>query len=495
MTNTDGAYKVLARKYRPRTFSELVGQDALVRIIGNSIQSGRVAHAFILSGVRGVGKTTTARLIAKSLNCVGVDGQGTSTMEPCDSCAHCMSIAKSNSMDVLEMDAASRTGVNDVREIIETVKFQPSSARYKIYIIDEVHMLSNSAFNALLKTLEEPPEHVKFVFATTEIRSVPVTILSRCQRFDLRRVEPELLARHLRHIAELEKVKIEDGAINLIVRASEGSVRDAISLLDQAISFSSSTITAAYTREMLGLTDRGRTLDLIELILKGDFPGALQELQNQYYMGADPQAIVTDLADTVHWLTVAKISPETLDDPSFSADERKRGKALADTLNYPILVRYWQMLLKVLEELTYSPNAMTAAKMAIVRLTSVSSLPTPIELVEKLTGQSDPNEEVQRVKPVVPGPVKTQKKSLQPKTEGPEDAPSEKPLETSEKKVSSKTLRSKKSEPDTQPQKTRTPSKKKKSEPEAKKQARSDIEDNELVKSVTEAFPNSRLFQ
>ncbi len=454
MTKSQDPYIVLARKYRPEKFSELVGQQTLVRVIANSIKSNQMAHAFILTGVRGVGKTTTARLIAKSLNCVGEDGNGMPTVEVCGVCNQCQSIAKGTHIDILEMDAASRTGVDDIREIIETVKFQPNSARYKVYIIDEVHMLSKPAFNAILKTLEEPPDNVKFVFATTEIRKVPVTILSRCQRFDLRRIAPEVMISHLTMIAEKEKVQIEDDSLMLIARASEGSVRDAISLMDQAIAFCEGKITADNARQMLGLADRSRILDLVELILIGDAASALKELNDQYHMGADPKAILMDLADTVHWLTVGKVSSEIFNDPSFAVDVRQRGKDLADKLNHPILVRYWQMILKVLREFDYSPDAMQSAEMAIVRLTSVSNLPTPIELVNKLTGTTNTitkpdNVNISRQKSPSPSPDTSQKLEDKKAKET-----HQKDSEQSETRVDNPSASAEKAASDTQPKKS-----------------------------------------
>jgi len=385
MNSPTGKYQVLARKYRPTRFSEVIGQDALVRVIENSFQSGRIAQAFILTGVRGVGKTTTARLLAKGMNCIGKDGQGTVTTEPCNECIHCIAIANGNHMDVLEMDAASRTGVNDIRELLDTVQYQPNTARYKVYIIDEVHMLSRSAFNALLKTLEEPPEHVVFIFATTEIRMVPVTILSRCQRFDLRRIEPHVLIKHLQSIAEQEGARVDEDAMKLLVRAAEGSVRDGISLLDQAISFSEGHITAEVARNMLGLVDKGRILDLAEVIFRGDAAGALEELKAQYNDGAAPQTILMDLSETIHFLSVVKINAKTLDDPTLSPEEKSRGLELSSKLSFPVLHRAWQMVLKILQELSCSPDHMMAAEMAMIRLTHVAELPTPHEMVKRFS--------------------------------------------------------------------------------------------------------------
>jgi DNA polymerase-3 subunit gamma/tau len=385
MTNTaPSGYRVLARKYRPETFTDLVGQDAMVRTLKNAFEADRIAQAFIMTGIRGTGKTTTARIIAKGMNCIGPDGAGRPTTEPCGICEHCTAIMEGRHVDVLEMDAASRTGVGDIREIIDSVAYRAASARYKIYIIDEVHMLSTSAFNALLKTLEEPPAHVKFIFATTEIRKVPVTVLSRCQRFDLRRIEPEVMLKLMRKIAEAEGASITGDALALITRAAEGSARDATSLLDQAISHGAGETGADQVRAMLGLADRGRVLDLFDLILKGDAAGALTELGAQYSDGADPLAVLRDLAEITHWTSVVKITPEAADDPTIGPDERARGLQMAETLPMRVLTRMWQMLLKALEEVAGAPNSMMAAEMAVIRLTHVADLPSPEELLRKL---------------------------------------------------------------------------------------------------------------
>ncbi len=384
-------YRVLARKYRPETFADLVGQDAMVRILKNSFETDRIAQAFILTGIRGTGKTSTARIIAKGMNCIGKDGNGKATVEPCGVCDPCIAIAQGRHVDVMEMDAASRTGVGDIREIIDSVQYRAASARYKIYIIDEVHMLSTNAFNALLKTLEEPPEHVKFIFATTEIRKVPVTVLSRCQRFDLRRIEPEDMIALLQKIANAEKGKITDNALALITRASEGSARDATSLLDQALSVGSGETTADQVRAMLGLADRGRVLDLFDLIMSGNAAGALAELSAQYADGADPMAVLRDLAEITHWVSVIKITPEAVNDPTVSPDERTRGQAMAEKLPMRAMTRMWQMLLKSLEEVAMAPNAMMAAEMAVIRLTHVADLPSPEELLRKLQNAPSPS--------------------------------------------------------------------------------------------------------
>ena len=377
------AYQVMARKYRPGHFRDLIGQEAMVQVLTNAFAYDRIAHAFIMTGVRGVGKTTTARIIAKGLNCQRDDRP---TIDPCGVCEACISIAEGRHVDVLEMDAASNTGVGDVREIIDSVRYRAASARYKVYIIDEVHMLSNSAFNALLKTLEEPPEHVKFIFATTEIRKVPVTVLSRCQRFDLRRIEPEVMMDHLRGIAGKEGASLSDEALALVTRAAEGSVRDALSLLDQAIAHGQEgEISADQVRSMLGLADRGRVIDLFEAIMRGDASGALEELGQQYSDGADPGVVLRDLAELTHWISVLKVNPATADDPTVAASERDRGRDLAARLPMRALTRSWQMLLKALDELALAPNAMMAAEMAVIRLTHVADLPPPEELVRKLT--------------------------------------------------------------------------------------------------------------
>ena len=378
------AYQVLARKYRPETFADLVGQDAMVRTLKNAFAAGRIAQAFMLTGIRGTGKTTTARIVAKGMNCIGPDGTGGPTTEPCGVCEHCVAIMEGRHVDVQEMDAASNTGVDNMREIIDSVHYRAASARYKIYIVDEVHMLSKGAFNALLKTLEEPPEHVKFIFATTEIRKVPVTVLSRCQRFDLRRIEPETMIALLERIAKGESAEIAGDALALITRAAEGSARDATSLLDQAISHGAGETTADQVRAMLGLADRGRVLDLFDTIVRGQAAEALTELSRQYADGADPVAVLRDLAEVAHWVSVIKITPDAAEDPTVGPDERVRGLAMAEALPMRVMARMWQMLLKALEEVAVAPNAMMAAEMAVIRLTHVADLPTPDELIRTL---------------------------------------------------------------------------------------------------------------
>ncbi|WP_433989951.1 hypothetical protein SuNHUV7_10160 (plasmid) [Pseudoseohaeicola sp. NH-UV-7] len=388
--DTPTAYRVLARKYRPETFVDLVGQDAMVRTLKNAFEADRIAQAFIMTGIRGTGKTTTARIIAKGINCIGPDGTGGPTTEPCGVCEHCVAIMEGRHVDVMEMDAASRTGVGDIREIIDSVHYRAASARYKIYIIDEVHMLSTSAFNALLKTLEEPPAHVKFIFATTEIRKVPVTVLSRCQRFDLRRIEPEDMIALMRRIAASEGADITDDALALITRAAEGSARDATSLLDQAISHGAGETTADQVRAMLGLADRGRVLDLFDMIMRGDAAAALEELGSQYADGADPMAVLRDLAEITHWISVVKITPDAAEDPTINPDERLRGTQMAKDLPMRAMTRMWQMLLKALDEVAAAPIAMMAAEMAVIRLTHVAELPSPEDLVRKLQNMPVP---------------------------------------------------------------------------------------------------------
>ena len=379
-------YRVLARKYRPQTFDQLIGQDAMVRTLANGIDGGRLAHAFILTGVRGVGKTTTARIIARALNCTGPDGAGRVGVEPCGRCDNCRAIAEDRHIDVLEMDAASRTGVDDIRELIDGVRYLPVQARYKVYIIDEVHMLSRNAFNALLKTLEEPPDRVIFIFATTEIRKVPVTVLSRCQRFDLRRVEAARLIEHCREIAGKEGAEVEDEALALIARAAEGSVRDGLSLLDQAIAHGGGRVEAPAVRAMLGLADRARVVDLFEALMAGDVKAALAVLRDQYDSGADPSVVLQDLLELCHWLTTIKLVPTAGDDVTVSETDRRRGQEIAARLGMPTLARCWQMLLKGLNETRAAPIPVTAAEMVLVRIAYAAELPDPAELVRRLDG-------------------------------------------------------------------------------------------------------------
>ena len=380
-------YRVLARTYRPQRFSELIGQEALVRTLSNALHSGRVAHAFLLTGIRGVGKTTTARIIARALNCTGAGGP---TPEPCGSCEPCVAIAEGRHIDVLEMDAATRTGIDDIREIVDSVRYAPSSARYKVYIIDEVHMLSEKAFNGLLKTLEEPPPQTIFIFATTEVRKVPVTVLSRCQRFDLRRVEGELLQRHLEGIASKEGVQIEPGALALIVRAAEGSVRDGLSLLDQAIALAGdgAGITAAQVQAMLGLADRSRILDLFEHVARGAIKEALDGLSELYALGTEPEAVLQDLLEISHWLTRIKVAPEAAQAFGVAQQDVLRGQELASALSMPVLARAWQMLLKGIEDVRLAPSPLLATEMVLVRLAYAADLPPPSELLRRASDEA-----------------------------------------------------------------------------------------------------------
>ena len=382
-------YRVLARKYRPSDFTGLIGQEALVRTLSNAFATGRIAHAFMLTGVRGVGKTTTARIIARALNCIGPDGKRAEpTIQPCGQCDPCITIAESRNVDVQEMDAASRTGIDDIREIIEGVRYAPASARYKVYIIDEVHMLSKQAFNGLLKTLEEPPPHVKFIFATTEIRKVPVTVLSRCQRFDLRRIDSAELASYLAGIAEKENVKIEESARALIARAAEGSARDALSLLDQAMAYGpgggDGSIKADTIRQMLGLADRGRILDLFEKVMGGKIADALNDLQGLYDSGADPLAVVQDLLEITHFLTRVKVAPSAQGFFDGGSGEARRAGELAAKLSVASLTRAWQMLLKGLFEVRDATRPILACEMALIRLAYAAELPPTAKLVRDI---------------------------------------------------------------------------------------------------------------
>jgi DNA polymerase-3 subunit gamma/tau len=382
------AYRVLARKYRPATFDDLIGQDTTVRILRSAFALNRIAHAFMLTGVRGVGKTTTARIIARALNCVGVDGQGGPTADPCGVCDNCRQILADRHPDVVEMDAASRTGVDDVREIIEATRFRPMQARTKVFIIDEVHMLSRNAFNALLKTLEEPPPHVKFVFATTEIRKVPVTVLSRCQRFDLRRIPLAMLSAHFGRVAEAEGVAIEAEALAAIARAADGSVRDGLSLLDQAIAQAEGgVVTVAAVASMLGIAGRGVVFDLMEAVFAGRPADALAVTDRAYALGADFSALLTDLLELVHTLSRLKSIPDLKSSAELPELERTRGAAMADKLSIPVLGRAWQMLLKGLGEIEYAPDRRRAAEMVLIRLCHVADMPPPGDLVKRLMGQ------------------------------------------------------------------------------------------------------------
>lgn len=378
-------YRVLARKYRPSSFDDLIGQEAVVRTVSNAFETGRIPQAWILTGVRGVGKTTTARILARALNYEMPDGsvKGPTIHMPTLG-VHCQAIMESRHMDVLEMDAASHTGVDDVRQINDSVRYAPASARYKVYIIDEVHMLSTAAFNAFLKTLEEPPEHAKFVFATTEIRKVPVTVLSRCQRFDLRRVEADVLMKHLANIAAKENVEIEPEALGIIARAAEGSVRDSLSLLDQAIAHAAGAVKADAVRQMLGLADRTRVIDLFDSLARGDIAAAFKEFSDQYDVGADPIVVLSDLAEFVNFVTRVKIVPATADNVAYGETERVRAKDFAAKISMRMLSRMWQMLLKGITEVQAATRPAAAAEMVLVRIAYVADLPTPDEAIRML---------------------------------------------------------------------------------------------------------------
>jgi len=378
-----GGYRVLARKYRPSNFSELIGQEPMVRTLTNAFSTGRIAQAWMLTGVRGVGKTTTARILARALNykTAEIDRPSVDLSVPGE---HCHAIMEGRHVDVIEMDAASHTGIDDIRDIIDRVRYAPVSARYKVYIIDEVHMLSTQAFNGLLKTLEEPPPHVKFIFATTEIRKVPITVLSRCQRFDLRRIDAAMIKADLRRIAGLEQIEVEDDALAMVARAAEGSMRDAQSIFDQAIAHSAGNVTAEAVRSMLGLADRARIVDLFEQVMKGDVASALQGLRALYDVGADPAAVLTDLAEFNHLVTRLRFVPGAADDAALSEDERVRGLEFSQTLSVRVLSRSWQMLLKGIPEVQNSNRPVSAAEMVLIRLAHAADLPTLDEALKSL---------------------------------------------------------------------------------------------------------------
>tara|TARA_R110002096_G_scaffold228577_3_gene418025 strand:+ start:13634 stop:15433 length:1800 start_codon:yes stop_codon:yes gene_type:complete len=394
------AYRVLARKYRPATFEDLIGQAPMVQTLTNAFKLGRIAQAYMLTGVRGVGKTTTARILARALNYEvpatdGRDAIDAPTIDMPELGVHCTPIIESRHVDVIEMDAASHTSINDIREIIEASRYKPASARYKVYIIDEVHMLSTAAFNGLLKTLEEPPAHVKFIFATTEIRKVPVTVLSRCQRFDLRRIDADTMISYLKNIAGQEDVSIAEDALRLLARASEGSARDALSLMDQAIAHGavkgSGEIGEEDLRDMLGLADRARIIDLFELVMSGKIAEALAEFNEQYNSGADPMAVLSDMAEFCHLLTRLKAAPDVADQGALSPREKERGAELSARLSMRVLASTWQILLRGLQEVAQAPKPLAAADMVLVRLAYAADLPSPDEALKQLKGQAVPS--------------------------------------------------------------------------------------------------------
>ena len=387
--NSDNQYVVLARKYRPQNFDDLVGQDALVQTLTNAINNNRLHHAYILTGIRGVGKTTTARIIAKALNCTGLDGKGGPTVHPCGVCENCKAITAGRHIDVMELDAASRTGIDDIREILDGVRYKPTNARYKIYIIDEVHMLSKSAFNALLKTLEEPPSHVKFIFATTEIRKVPVTILSRCQRFDLQRISVDELVGLFKKILTNENIKAEDEALQMIAKAAEGSARDGESMLDQAISLGGGVVKVDVVKNMIGLADRTQTFELFEQMTSGKIDKVISLLQEQYKNGANPYQILQDLVSATHLVAKTRIIPNSIEDPSVAEEERIFAKKMAAVVPVAVLSKMWQMMLKGLNELQIAPVQIDALEMILIRIAYAANLPTPYEILNDVKKNSN----------------------------------------------------------------------------------------------------------
>lgn len=439
-STVETAYRVLARKYRPENFSDLIGQESMVRTLTNAFDTGRIAQAWMLTGVRGVGKTTTARILARALN-YQTDVIDRPTIELNEFGMHCQAIMEGRHVDVVEMDAASHTGIDDIREIIEQVRYKPVSARYKVYIIDEVHMLSTQAFNGLLKTLEEPPPHVKFIFATTEIRKVPITVLSRCQRFDLRRIESHTLAQHLRKISDKEHVEAEDKALAMIARAGEGSVRDALSILDQAIAHGDGKVNAIDVRSMLGLADRARIIDLFELIMKGDVRASLNELRSQYDAGADPLVVLNELADFNHMVTRLRFTPEVADDVTLAEEERVRGLDFSQKLSIRVLSRNWQMLLKGMQEVDNSAQPIQAAEMLLIRLAHAADLPTLDETLKAISEGKITGGMAQKSVPAhnnVQAVQQPQQHALQPEKPAPQIAEQPAPIEP-HRQISSET--------------------------------------------------------
>ncbi len=387
--NKDNQYVVLARKYRPQNFDDLLGQDALVQTLTNAIKNNRLHHAYILTGIRGVGKTTTARIIAKALNCTGKDGVSGPTIKPCGLCDNCKAISEGRHIDVLELDAASRTGVDDIREILDGVRYKPTNARYKVYIIDEVHMLSKNAFNALLKTLEEPPSHVKFIFATTEIRKVPVTVLSRCQRFDLQRLTIDTLFNHFKNIIAKEGLQAEDEALQIIAKAADGSCRDGLSLLDQAISLSSGIVKTDIVKNMIGLADRNQTFELFESLVNGKVDEVLGNIKEQYKNGANPTTLLQDLVNITHMVAKAKIVPSSVEDDNLAESEKELCKRLSGNISIAVLSKIWQMLIKGISELAIAPVQIDALEMILIRIAYSASLPTPFEILNDVKKNSN----------------------------------------------------------------------------------------------------------
>ena len=402
--SNDNQYVILARKYRPQNFDDLLGQDALVQTLTNAIQNNRLHHAYILTGIRGVGKTSTARIIAKALNCIGPDGKGGPTVHPCGVCENCKAITAGRHIDVMELDAASRTGVDDIREILDGVRYKPTNARYKIYIIDEVHMLSKNAFNALLKTLEEPPSHVIFIFATTEIRKVPVTILSRCQRFDLQRLKIEELMKMFHKIIEAEKINAEEEALLMLAKAADGSARDATSLLDQAISLGLGNVKVDVVKNMIGIADRSTTFDLFESLTSGQVDHAVELLRQQYSDGANPSTILQDLIGVTHLVAKTRIIPSSLDDPSLSEEERTFAKKMAAAVSIAILSKIWQMMIKGISEMQIAPVQIDALEMILIRIAYAANLPTPAEILADVKKNSNLAPAAQNIAPSRPLP-------------------------------------------------------------------------------------------